>query len=197
LDDAAFFHKTMGAVMSTVIEESKIGKEINSASRSTSKLPHASGHVPISGQAFLLTTTTIFKRPVFRDFNAARAAAAAHNMRWVWRDSQLLAWVLMPDQWHGLVALDQNDDLNQLMGRFKSATAKSMESRFKFNGWLWGRGFQEQALKQDVDLRDAGRHLITHPIRAGLVDEIGKYPYWNAVWVAAGNNSAAWPRSRA
>ena len=140
--------------MSAVIEEPHNAEKINTADRHVAKLEAVSNHVPISGQAYLLTATTIFKRPVFRDFNAARAAAAAHNMRWVWRDSQLLAWVLMPDQWHGLVALDQNDDLHQLMGRFKSATAKSMESRYKFNGWLWGRGFHEQALKQDVDLRD-------------------------------------------
>lgn len=183
--------------MSTVIEGPDSAKKANTKECYVPKLENVSGYVPISGQAFFLTATTLFRRPVFRDFNSARAAASAHNMRWVWRDSQLLAWVLMPDQWHGLVALDQNDDLHQLMGRFKSATAKSVDTRFKINGWLWGRGFQEQALNQDVDLRDAGRRLITHPIRAGLVDEVGKYPYWNAVWVAAGNNSAAWPRSRA
>lgn len=183
--------------MSTVIEEPDTAKKTNTADRYVPKPELVAEYVPISGQAFLLTATTMFRRPVFRDLNAARAAASAHMMRWVWRDSQLLAWVLMPDQWHGLVALDQNDDLKQLMGRFKSATAKSVDARFKLNGWLWGRSFQEQALKPDVDLRDAGRHLITHPIRAGLADEVGKYPYWNAVWVAAGNNSAAWPRSRA
>jgi putative transposase len=154
-------------------------------------------HVPICGQACLLTLGTLFRRPVFRDFEAAKSVAAVHKLRWVWRHSQVLAWVLMPDQWHALVAVDQEDDLNQLIGRFKSATARGLDDRYKINGWLWGRGFQQQALKDDVELRDTGRYLITHPIRAGLVDEIGKYPYWDAVWVAGGNNKNDWPRSRA
>lgn len=186
--------------MGITIEQSNTAQtmqKINNADRDLVAQDYASCHVSVSAQAFLLSATTVFRRPVFRDFNAARAAASVHNMKWVWRDSQVLAWVLMPDQWHGLVALDPKDDLHQLMGRFKTASTRKMDSHYKINGWCWGRGFQEQALKPDVDLRDAGRHLITHPIRAGLVDEVGKYPYWNAVWVAAGNNHTAWPRSRA
>ena len=33
------------------------------------------------------------------------------------------------------------------------------------------------------DLRVAARYVIANPLRAGLVDEIGKYPYWDAVWL--------------
>jgi putative transposase len=179
--------------MSATIQEAATGSVLNSGSRYSP----SEKHVSICGQAHLLTLNTLFRRPVFRDFDAAKSAASVHKLPWVWRHSQVLAWVLMPDQWHGLVALDQNDDLQQLIGRFKSATARSLEEKYKINGWLWGRGFQQQALKQDIELRDAGRHLITQPIRAGLVDEIGKYPFWNAVWIAGGNDKSAWPRSRA
>ncbi|MGH8104692.1 MAG: REP-associated tyrosine transposase [Arenimonas sp.] len=153
-------------------------------------------HVSIPGQAYLLTTTTIFRRQLFRDVDAARAAASVHNLRWVWRDSRVLAWVLMPSHWQGLIVLGPNDDLQKLMGRFKTATAKAMDSRYQTCGWVWGRGFSEQALENDAVLRDVGRHLITQPIRTGLVDEIGNYPYWDAVWLRAASDGHAWPGSR-
>jgi len=178
--------------MATTVNESKAVVHVKPPDKKAS----TKEQVPIQNQAYLLTATTIFRRPVFRDVDTARAAASVHNMRWVWRDSQVLAWVLMPDQWHGLVVLGQNDETRKLMGRFKTATAKAIDARYKKIGWLWGNGFQEQALKQDVILRDAGRHLVTHPIRAGLVDDIRKYPYWSAIWLETGNDHLAWPGSR-
>ncbi len=178
--------------METTIQETKA--EAQSATENYS--PAIKGHVSIPGQAYLLTTTTLFRRPVFRDVDAARAAASVHTMKWVWRDSRVLAWVLMPDKWQGLIVLGQNDELRKLIGRFKKATAQNSGGRFKTNGWLWGNGFHEQALEKDVVLRDAGRYLITHPIRAGLVDEIGKYPYWDAIWLEPANDHLAWPGSR-
>jgi len=27
------------------------------------------------------------------------------------------------------------------------------------------------------------RYIVANPIRAGLVDNIGQYPYWDAVWL--------------
>ncbi len=178
--------------MSTIVEASKAVIPIKPKGQKASPKESAL----IQSQAYLLTATTIFRRPVFRDVDAARAAASVHNMKWVWRDSQVLAWVLLPDQWHGLVVLGQNDELRKLMGRFKTATAKAIDARYKKVGWLWGNGFQEQALTQDVVLRDAGRHLVTYPIRTGLVDDVRKYPYWSAIWLETGNDHLAWPGSR-
>jgi len=178
--------------MTTITEQSTVQTNAKRVVKTSSITPHAS----IPNQAYLLSATTIFKRSVFSNMEAARAAASVHTMRWVWRDSQVLAWVLLPDQWHGLVVLGQNDDSRKLMGRFKTATAKAIDTRYKKMGWLWGNGFREQALNQDVVLRDAGRHLVTQPIRAGLVDDIRHYPYWSAIWLETGNDHLAWPGSR-
>ena len=149
------------------------------------------GRVSIPGQAYLLTTTTLFRRPVFRDFSAARAAASLHNMKWLWRDSQVLAWVLMPDHWHGLIVLGQNDELHKLMGRFKMVSSKNVHDHFKINGNLWAKSYHDHALRTDEALRDAARYLVANPIRAGLVDHIGMYPYWDAVWLDPQNPYSA------
>ena len=178
--------------MTIISEQSKTQTNAKSVDQKTS-IAH---QVSIPSQAYLLSAKTIFGRQVFADQEAARAAASVHTMRWVWRDSQVLAWVLLPDQWQGLVVLGQNDELRRLMGRFKTATAKTIHTRYKKIGWLWGNGFQEQALEPDVVLKDAGRHLVTMPIRAGLVDDIRQYPYWSAIWLEAQNDQLAWPGSR-
>jgi len=141
------------------------------------------GRVSLPGRVYLLTTTTLFRRPVFRDFSAARAAASVHNMKWLWRDSQVLAWVLMPDHWHGLIVLGQNDELHKLMGRFKMASSKNVHDHYKINGNLWAKGYYDHALRADEALLDAARYLVAKPLRAGLVDHIGMYPYWDAVWL--------------
>lgn len=178
--------------MDTTFEEAKTGD------RAALEIPSSpvKKHLSVPGQAYLLTTTTLFRRPVFRDVDAARAAASVHSMKWVWRDSRVLAWVLMPDSWQALVVLGQDDELRKLIGRFKKATAQNSGNRFTTNGWLWGNGFQERALGKEVELRDTARYLITHPIRAGLVDEIGCYPYWDAIWLDPGNSLPCWPGSR-
>lgn len=143
--------------------------------------------VSLPGQAYFLTATTLFRRPVFRDDQACRAVARAHCTRWLWRDCQLLAWVLMPDHWHALVVLGQSDTLATLMGRFKSATARAVDERHRVNGWLWSRGFHDRALGADEDLQASARYLVANPLRARLVNHLGQYPYWDAVWLDSGN----------
>jgi putative transposase len=142
-------------------------------------------HESLPGHAYVLTTTTLYRRPVFRDHEVANAVARVHTMKWVWRDSRLLAWVLMPDQWHALVILGQNDHLHTLMGRFKAASTKQVEASHKTNHWLWGRGYHDRVLRPGQTLRETARYLVRHPIRAGFAEHLGMYPYWNAVWLDA------------
>jgi putative transposase len=153
------------------------------AAKSSGHKALGKGRVSIPGQAYLLTTVTLFRRPVFLDFEEAKAAASVHNMKWVWRDSQCLAWVLMPDHWHGLIVLGENDHLHTLMGRFKMASSKKVNEKYKTNGWLWGRGYHDHALRTNEALRDAGRYVVANHLRAGIVDDLGMYPFWNAVWL--------------
>jgi putative transposase len=160
--------------------------EINKSKRLEKTSGHKAlrkGRVSMPGRVYLLTTTTLFRRPVFRDFEAANIAASVHTMKWVWRDSQCLAWVLMPDHWHGLVMLGENDQLHTLMGRFKMASSKNVSDKHKTNGWLWARGYHDHALRSDEALRNAGRYIVANPLRAGIVGDLGMYPFWNAVWL--------------
>jgi REP element-mobilizing transposase RayT len=55
------------------------------------------GRASLAGQVYLVTTVTRRRRPAFADIDAAYAACRILVSRSIWRDSNLLAWVLMPD----------------------------------------------------------------------------------------------------
>jgi hypothetical protein len=42
--------------------------------------------------------------------------------------------------------------------------------------------FHDHALRGDEDLQSVTRYLVGNPLRAGLVENIGEYPFWNAEW---------------
>ncbi|HEX4853305.1 REP-associated tyrosine transposase [Arenimonas sp.] len=144
-------------------------------------------HRSVPGRTYVLTVNTLYKRPVFRDDEAARAVCRVHTAAWPWRDACLLAWVLMPDHWHGLVTLGERDSLSTLVGRFKAITSRAVEDRHRVNGWLWGRGFTDRVLGPDDDPVAEGRYLVANPLRAGLVASLADYAYWNAAWLQPGD----------
>lgn len=137
----------------------------------------------VAGQTYLLSVSTLYRRPVFRDDEAARAVCRIHTASWPWRDASVGAWVLMPDHWLAMVTLGERDTLSTLVGRFKAITSRAVEDRHRVNGWLWGRGFNDQALPMGQDPIRAARELVASPLRAGLVDRLGDYPYWNTAWL--------------
>ncbi|WP_146908625.1 REP-associated tyrosine transposase [Arenimonas daejeonensis] len=142
------------------------------------------------GQTHVVTVATLYRRAVFVDDEAARAVCRVHTAAWPWRDASLLAWVLLPDQWQGLVTLGERDSLSTLIGRFKAITSRAVEDRHRVNGWLWGRGFQDRRLQAGEDPVQVARQLVGLPLRAGLVQRIGDYAYWNAAWLLPGDDGS-------
>lgn len=137
----------------------------------------------VPGETHVLAVSTLYRRTVFQDDEAARAVCRVLSAAWPWRDARLLAWVLMPDEWQGLVMLGERDSLSTLMGRFKAITSRAVEDRHRVNGWLWGRGFRDRVLRVEEDPVQVARELVGAPMRAGLVQRLGDYAYWNAAWL--------------
>lgn len=142
-------------------------------------------------QAYFLTLGTLFRRPLFLDPEAARAVARSQADRSIWGRSRCMAWVLMPDRWQGLVLMDPAESLDPLVRRFKAITARGVEPRFRVNGWLWAKGYNQRPLEREEDLRAVARHLVANPVRAGLVRSVGAYPYWDSAWLDAKRDGRA------
>ncbi|KAA0071966.1 transposase [Rhodanobacter sp. T12-5] len=140
------------------------------------------GRVSIPGQVYLLTTTTYRRQRLFADPMRARIASGVIHSASTWGDAGLLAWVLMPDHWHGLLQLG-NESLARAMNRFKGNLTRTLNASSEVHQRVWDRGFHDHALRADEDVRQAARYIVANPIRAGLARSALDYPYWNAIWL--------------
>ena len=134
------------------------------------------------GRTYLVTFTTERRQRFFADW--ALGAAASRNLGAAesWADSRLLCWVLMPDHWHGLLELGTTDTLSRNVGRAKHRATRALRD-CGVSGRVWTPGFHERALRRNDNLVSAARYTIANPLRAGLVAEVGAYPFWDAVWL--------------
>src|SRR5678815_2612284 len=99
-----------------------------------------------------------------------------------WPKSRLLAWVLMPDHWHGLVELG-DEALPLCIARLKALSTRDLRKHDQQIGLVWGRGYHDRALRSADSLAAAARYLVMNPVRAGIVGRLGQSPSWDALWV--------------
>ena len=137
------------------------------------------------GHSYLVTFGTRQRRAHFAD-----PAVAFDTCRWLaavaaWGDIKLLAWVLMPDHWYGILQLGDGADLSRSVGAAKGRVARALSVRHPHIGAVWQDGFHDQAIRGESHLREAARYVVMNPVRAGIVTRVGDYPYWDAVWLLA------------
>ncbi len=141
-----------------------------------------SGRVSEANRVYLLTTVTYQRHPTFQDWRLARLLIA--EMRRL-HDQQLvhsLAWVVMPDHLHWLVQL-QAMPLSKLVLRLKSRSAIAINKARATSGRVWQKGFHDHALRKEEGLTATARYIVANPLRAGLVQRVGDYPHWDAIWL--------------
>jgi len=148
------------------------------------KQPHGKnlrkGRVSLSNHAYLVTTVTSSRKPVFTSFATARVAVRCFHDKDVALHAKALAFVVMPDHVHWLLQLEENGSLSEAVRLFKAKVSLTLRQR------VWQRGFHDHALRDDEDLRDIARYVIANPLRAGLAKSIGEYPHWDAIWLQEG-----------
>lgn len=135
-----------------------------------------------SGRVYLLTAVTHQRQPVFSDWRAGRRVV--NEFRRAQEDgiASSMAWVIMPDHFHWLVEL-HNGDLPRLMQITKSRSARSINKARGHHATLWQKGYFDRALRREEDLKAIARYIVANPLRAGLVEHIGNYPLWDAIWL--------------
>ena len=69
------------------------------------------------------------------------------------------------------------------MQRIKGRSAISINRVFGNQGQLWQKGFHDRAIRKEEDLQAIARYVVANPLRAGLVNKIGDYPLWDAIWL--------------
>jgi REP-associated tyrosine transposase len=141
------------------------------------------GRYSFTDGVYHVTTVTADRARYFLDFEAARSVV--QEMRQLQEEEWLesLAWVLMPDHLHWLFRLGSRRSLSGTMKLFKGRSARRINRLQGRSGRVWQRAFYDHAVRQDEELANIARCIVANPIRAGLVERVGQYPFWDAVWV--------------
>ena len=141
------------------------------------------GRISQHGAIYLITTNTHERCPFFADFMLGRILAgemkALHQCNMV--DS--LAFVIMPDHLHWLFQLQGSLGLSEIVRRLKGRSARGINRQLGRVGTVWQTGFHDHALRNDEDVQGVARYVVANPLRAGLVEQIGDYPLWDAAWL--------------
>ena len=95
----------------------------------------------------------------------------------------MLAWVLMPDHVHWLIALGEQYTLDIVVGRLKAISARNVNQACVRAGAVWARAYHDHALRGDENLASVAHYIVANPLRAGLVKSVAHYPFWNAVFL--------------
>jgi len=140
------------------------------------------GRYSESGQIYLLTAVVLNREPLFRNFKNGRLVVDAFRTAEREEFATSLAWVVMPDHFHWLIEL-QNTQLSILMARTKSRIAVMVNRSIRRQGPVWQHGYHDRAIRKEEDLQAVARYIVANPLRAGLVDKVGDYPLWDAIWL--------------
>jgi REP element-mobilizing transposase RayT len=134
------------------------------------------------GRIYLVTSITDNRRPLFADWRAGRLVVE----QFISADNEGLAgslvWVVMPDHFHWLFEL-KNTSLGEVMSRIKSRSSRAINQYRNQSGRVWQKGYHERTVRREEDLKKIGRYVVANPLRARLVEHVGDYPLWDAIWV--------------
>ena len=95
----------------------------------------------------------------------------------------------MPDHLHWLFTLQNDNTLAKVMQHVKGILSYLIQKNRQKRGAihlhhpLWQDGYHERALRKEEDLQQIARYIVANPLRAKLVNKIGDYPLWDAVWL--------------
>jgi len=135
------------------------------------------GRCSEAGGVYLVTAVTRGRRAVFQDFGTARAVVEAMKKESELGRAETLAFVLMPDHLHWLLALGEGASLSPVVRAVKAVSAHRVRQR------IWQDGFHDHALRAEEDVIAVARYVVANPVRAGLVSRVGDYPHWDAAWL--------------
>ena len=127
-------------------------------------------------QIYLITSCTSNRLQIFGNFYYARKLVSILKEESTRGTCTTLAFVIMPDHLHWLLQLETGE-LSQIVGRIKSLMAREVGEQ------IWQPGFHDHGLRREEDLRAIARYIILNPVHAGLVESIGLYPHWDAIWI--------------
>jgi putative transposase len=95
--------------------------------------------------------------------------------------ARVLAWVLLPDRWLGVVEAATAPALADHVERVKAALVPGAAGAACIEP-AWANAFHARLVRDDVALAQAARDILDAPVRVGLAMRRGEYAFWDAEW---------------
>jgi len=141
------------------------------------------GRFSCENTIYFITFVVEQRQTFFTDFRSAQQFCQLiaeneldHQCKW-------LTWVLMPDHFHGLLQISNKSNLSEIIRTLKSKSAIKLNRILKRKGCVWQRAFFDRALRKEDDVKNIARYIVANPLRAKLIDNIRRYPYWDSVFL--------------
>jgi REP element-mobilizing transposase RayT len=134
------------------------------------------GRVSQSGLVYHITTVTQNRTPHFAALDNGRKVVQQLMALQGEGRAETLCYALMPDHLHWLMVLHLGK-LSEVVQLLKGRSAHAIGQA------IWQANYFDHAVRQDEDLRKLARYIVANPLRANLVERMGDYPLWDAVWL--------------
>lgn len=98
---------------------------------------------------------------------------------------ELVAWVIMPDHFHAVVAVPGERSLGRFVQLAKGRFAREYNLSSGRQGSVWQDRYHERALRSDEELFTAIEYVHLNPVKAGIVGRETEYEWSSARQVLA------------
>ena len=141
------------------------------------------GRVSLPFHFYVLTMVTKNRDNFFHSFDIAQKVIAEIYTLENEQAIKTISYVLMPDHLHWQFQLLQIYNLPDVVKRLKGRTTMSINKLLNRKGAIWQADYFDHQIKNDDDLINQARYIVANPLRAGIVKNIGEYPYWNCIYL--------------
>ncbi len=129
----------------------------------------------VEGCTYFVTMTLLERQPLFADPRAAEITFRELQYYRHKHEIELYAYVIMPDHVHVVLRPIGHLTLPRWVRRFKTFVAHALEQ-----GPIWMRDYWSEYLWDDEMIAQKIEYIHRNPIRRGLVNEVGDYP-WSSI----------------
>ena len=134
------------------------------------------------GRAYLVTTPTSNREPIFMDFSLGSLVAEEIALSDAEGRTFTYAYVVMPDHIHWLLRLQPFHSLSSVVRRVKGKSSFRVNQARNSSGPVWQPGFHDRAVRKEESLDVLGNYVVHNPVRAGLVENVDDYKLWDLLW---------------
>jgi REP-associated tyrosine transposase len=128
-------------------------------------------------RTFFTTTKTSMSRRLLQSQKNAELLIDVLRSLVAQRTFKLHDFVIMPDHLHILFTIDDGMTVEKAMQLVKGRFSYRLGKEYGFKGEVWQKGFSEVQVLGDASFNKHRAYIANNPVKAGLIDVPGKYPY--------------------